>query len=62
MEFDKSVPWGFFDGATKNNYCGGGALLFLLETHLFELVVGLGEGSNNFAELMSLKLLLIFAA
>ena len=58
MELDKSVPWGFFDGATQNNSCGGGALIFLSETHFFELVVGLGEGSNNFTELMSLKLLI----
>ena len=33
-----------------------------MEKHYFELMVGLGEGSNNFVELLSLKLLLIFAA
>ena len=32
VEIDKSIPWGFFDGATQNNLCGGGALLFLSET------------------------------
>jgi len=32
-----------------------------LDSHFFVLSAGLGEGSNNFAELMSLKLLLIFA-
>ena len=62
VELDKSKPWGFFDGAAHNNVCGGGALLYLSETHLFELSTGLGEGSNNFAEIMSLKLLLVFAA
>ncbi len=40
----------------------GGAMLFLSESHYFELTVGLGECSNNYAELMSLKLLLMFAA
>ena len=30
--------------------------------HCFKITMGLGEGSNNFAELLSLKLLLIFAA
>ena len=62
VELDKMVRWGFFDGAAHNNAYGGGALLYLTETHFYELVVGLGEGDNNFAELMSLKLLLIFAA
>ena len=52
----------FFYGAAQNNACGGGALLFLSVTHFFELTVGLGEGTNNYAELLSLKLLLIFAA
>ena len=61
VELDKTVPWGFFDGATQNNACGGGALLYLTETHFYELVAGLGEGSNNLVELMSLKLLLVFA-
>ena len=62
MELDKSMPWGYFDGAAQDNICRGGALLYLSETHFVKLVVGLGGGSNNFAELMSLKLLLVFAA
>ena len=43
------------------NSCGGGALLFLSDSHYFELTLGLEEGSNNYVELLSLKLLLIFA-
>ena len=62
MEIDKTDLWGFFDGAAQNNSCGGGALLFLSETHFFEMFVGLGEGSNNYVELFSLKILLIFTA
>ena len=61
MELDRLKPWGFFDGVAQNNVCGGGTLLYLSKTHLFELSAGLGEGSNNFAEIMSLKLLLVFA-
>jgi len=61
VDIDRSVPWGFFDGAAQNNRCGGGAILHLSDSHFFVLSAGLGEGSNNFAELMSLKLLLIFA-
>ena len=62
VEIDRTNPWGFFDGATQNNFHGGGALLFLSDNHYFELTLGLGEGSNNYAEHLSLKLLLIFAA
>jgi len=61
VEIDRSAPWGFFDGAAQNNRCGGGAILYLSDAHYFVLTSGLGEGSNNYAELMSLKLLLIFA-
>jgi len=61
VEIDRTVPWGFFDGAAQNNRCGGGAIFHLSDSHFFVLSAGLGEGSNNYAELMSLKLLLIFA-
>ena len=59
---DKSNPWGFFDGAAQNNVCGGGDFLYVSDTHFYEIVARLGEGSKNYAELMCLKLLLIFAA
>ena len=60
-ELDKTHPWGFFDGAAQNELCGGGDFLYLSDSHFFVLTMGLGPGSNNFAEIMSLKLLLIFA-
>jgi ribonuclease HI len=55
-------PWDFFDGASQNegSHCGGGAMIFLSESHCFKLKWGLGPGSNNYAELMALKLLLTF--
>ena len=28
-QLDKSIPWAFFDGASQNLTCGGGATLFL---------------------------------
>ena len=62
LNIDRTTPWGFFDGASQNNLCGGGVILHMAENHYFDLVAGLGEGSNNFAELLSLKLLLIFVA
>ena len=69
--FDMVVTWCyavgawtfcFFDGASQNNLCGGGAILNLDENQSFELITGLGVGSNNRAELLSLQILLIFAA
>jgi ribonuclease HI len=63
VSVDSNRPWAFFDGASQENNtcCGGGAVLFLSNTHLFRLKMGLGPGTNNFAELMSLKLLLLFS-
>ena len=62
VEIDQTTPWGFSDGAAQNNLCGGGALIFLSDSNFFELTLGLGEGSNNYVELLSLNLLLIFAS
>ena len=59
---DNSVPRAFFDGAAQENIYGGGAMLFLMEGHFYKIMMVLGEGSNNYAELFSLKLLLIFAS
>ena len=39
----------------------GGATLFLNPTQYFQISMELGSGSNNYAELMALKLLLCFA-
>ena len=61
VELDRSSPWDYFDGAAQNNVCGGGAVLYLTDSHYFVLSMGLREGTNNFSELMSLKLLLVFA-
>ena len=58
---DTTKPWDYFDGAAQNSICGGGASLHLSENHFFHLKMGLGRGTNNYAELLSLKLLLLFA-
>jgi ribonuclease HI len=39
----------------------GGGCLFLSSSHYFHLKEGLGAGTNNYLELMALKLLLLFA-
>jgi ribonuclease HI len=50
-------PWDFFDGASKDDgvLCGGGGILHLSPTHSFKLKWGLGQGTNNYAELMAFK-------
>ena len=48
VDLDRSSPWAYFDGAAQNNACGGGAVLYLTESHFFVLSMGLGEGTNNF--------------
>jgi len=39
----------------------GGAILYLSNTHLFKIQMGLGNGTNNFAELITLRHLLQFS-
>ena len=60
---DKSFPWGYFDGAAQGDpsMCGAGAVLFLEEGHFFRARWGLGEGTNNKAELLALYMLLLLA-
>lgn len=56
----KSFPWGYFDGSTAGEpkICGAGGLFFISDDHFFTFKAGLGSGTNNFAELLGLKLLL----
>ena len=53
---------GFFNGSTAGDpkLCGAGGMLYLSD-HFFSFKVGLGVGTNNFAELCALKLLLLLA-
>ena len=55
------MPWDFFDGASQNHTCGGDVTLFLNQNHHFHIQMGLSVGTNNYAELMALKLLLHFS-
>ena len=38
--------------------CGAGGLIYITDQHFFSYKAGLGSGSNNFTELLGLKLLL----
>ena len=60
---DKTFAWGFFYGSAARDpkICGTGGMLFLSDVHFFSFKVGLGLGTNNFAELCAPKLLLFLA-
>ena len=57
---DKASPWGYFDGSAPRvpQICGAGGLLYLFDEHYFTFSAGLGLGTNNYAELLALKLLI----
>jgi ribonuclease HI len=59
---DHSKPWAYFDGASKNEgqICGEGVVLHMLASHSYNLKMGLGQGTNNFVEMMALKILVTF--
>lgn len=58
---DQNQPWAFFDGAAQPQGCGGGFLLYKNPQHIYKAKLGLGAGSNNFAELITLRHLFHFA-
>eukprot|EP00253_Pinus_taeda_P008165 PITA_08165 len=53
-----NMPWAYLDGASPNQTAGAGMVIHLNESHSISASVGIGNGSNNFAELSVLKLLL----
>ena len=57
-QIKEGVPWAYFDEASQNNKAGAGLIIHINERHSLKASVGLGSGSNNFAELSALKLLL----
>lgn len=61
LHIDKCTPWAFFDGAAQQQGCGGGFILYISEQHFYRVRMGLGTGSNNFAELITLPHLMHFS-
>eukprot|EP00253_Pinus_taeda_P001922 PITA_01922 len=55
---NENFPWAFFDGASQQNRAGAGLCIYLNNEHSLKASVGLGLGSNNFAELVALRLLM----
>ena len=62
-QIDKESAWGYFDGSTAGvpQICGAGGILYLFDEHSFAFSAGLGIGTNNFVELLTLKLLITLA-
>ena len=62
-EINKNLQWEYFDGSSKRNreLCGGGFVAYLTDKNYFHITLGFMEVSNNFGELLALKLLLAFA-
>jgi len=58
---NKEMPWAYFDGAAPLQGCGGGIVFHLTDSHYYHLRLGIGTGSNNYAELITLRHLLYFA-
>ena len=60
---DKSFAWGFFDGfvAGEPKIYGAGGVLYIPDEHYFSYKARLGLGTNDYAELCALKLLLYLA-
>ena len=54
--FGKSMPWDLFDGRG-----GTWGVIHLSNSHSINFKFGMGNGSNNFSELISLKLVLTLA-
>jgi ribonuclease HI len=61
---DRSRSWLCFDGETQGNVlvCGANRIIYISESHTVNFRAGLEHGTNNFAEIMVLKLALILAA
>eukprot|EP00253_Pinus_taeda_P023807 PITA_23807 len=58
IQIKEGIPWAFFDGPSQNNKAGAGIVIHENPEQLIKASVGLGSGTNNFAELAALKLLL----
>eukprot|EP00253_Pinus_taeda_P020420 PITA_20420 len=58
---DKNTPWAFSDGAANQQGCGGGFILYISEQHFYKVKMGLGAGTNNYGELITLRHLLHFS-
>lgn len=59
---DTNTPWEFFYGAANQQGCGGGFILYINDHHNYKVKLGLGAGTNNYVELITLRHLLLHFA
>lgn len=57
-----SANAGFFDGASQDGVCGGGAIIFLQDNVSYYIWLNAGKGTNTKAEIVVAWALLFFAA
>eukprot|EP00253_Pinus_taeda_P016622 PITA_16622 len=60
-EIKEGSPWAFFDGASQDNKVGAGICIHINQEQSLKASVGLGQGTNNYAELAALRLLMCWA-
>lgn len=58
MQISEGTPWAFFDCASQSNSAREGLVIHENPNHSLKASVGLGPGSNKYAELTALQLLL----
>ena len=58
---ESDTIYGFFDGVEQVGNCGTGMILHIDDSHSFKLRMGVGSGTNTFAEPLALWWLLWFA-
>lgn len=58
---DHNIPQAFFDGAPQAQGCRGHIPLHKTKNHHYKIEMGLGVGTNNYVELISLRHLLHFS-
>eukprot|EP00253_Pinus_taeda_P030772 PITA_30772 len=61
INIQEGSPWAFCDGASQQNRAGAGLCIHLNHDHTLKASVGLGPGSNNYAELSALRLLICWS-
>jgi len=55
----RNIHWAYFDGASdQRNMCGVGMVIHLKAHRSLKASMGIGEGTHNYVELQTLKLLL----
>eukprot|EP00253_Pinus_taeda_P001598 PITA_01598 len=58
---NEGYPWAFFDGASQQNRASAGICIHFNKDHFIRASVGLGQGSNNYAKLTALRLLMCWS-